>query len=221
MKRSAAMYTTKTLHQKGYRAKKSKSTTSKQDIQKYLEAKMEKKNFDTLSTALIVAGQTTATVVQIFTPDQGTAPTERIGRRSTMKSLSYKFAASYTATTAGSSPIRMMIVYDRQPNAATPATTQIVTVDQITSPLNLINSRRFKIIVDECIEGLSAQGPQSFFVTGYRKLNNLETEFNDVNGGTIADITTGSMIMLVWQNGNIITASPTNACFIRIRFTDA
>ena len=182
-------------------------------------SQVEKKNFDATSTTTIVAAQSTATVLQIFTPDQGTAPTEHVGRRTNAVSLTYKWEGSFAPTTVGSSPLRMLIVYDKQPNAATPATTTIVVSDIIVTLMNLQNSRRFKVIADEIIPEFGVNGPASFMISGFRSIN-LETEYNDVNGGTIADITTGSMIALFWQNGNIITASPTNAFFSRVRFTD-
>lgn len=181
--------------------------------------RVEKKNFDYFSNNTIVAGQTTAFTASICTPDQGTSPTEHIGRRTTLKSVQWKWSGSYAPTTAGTSPLRLMIVYDRQPNAALAATTQIVTVDSINAFPNLANTRRFKILVDEQLEGLSIQGPSSFYSSGYRKFN-LEQEFNDVNGGTVADITTGNLIVLLWQNGNIITANPTSNIYIRTRYTD-
>lgn len=179
---------------------------------------IEKKNFDALTTATIVAAQTTAVVAQIFTPDQGVGPTEHQGRACQVKSLSYRWYGSFAATSAGASPIRMLIVYDKQANAATPATTTIVASDAITTHMNLSNNRRFIVVCDE-VTHIGSAGPQSWCITGYRKIN-LPTEFNDVNGGTIADITTGSFIALFWQNGNVITANPTSALFSRFRFID-
>lgn len=181
--------------------------------------RVEKKNYDYFSNATIVAGQATAFTASICTPDQGTSPTEHIGRAINLRSVQYRWVGSFATTTAGTSPLRLVIVYDRQPNAALAATTQIFAADNISAMPNLSNNRRFTIIADETIEGLSAQGPSSFSLTGYRKIN-LDQEFNDVNGGTVADITTGNLIVLAWQNGNIITASPTNALYIRTRYTD-
>lgn len=185
-------------------------------------AKEELKNFDFAATGTIVAAQTTALVQQIFTPGQGTSPVQHVGRRATVKSLHYRWEGSFAPTSAGVSPLRLMIVYDKQPNAATPATTQIVQIDSISTPTQLFNSRRFKILVNEQVECVGSSGPGAWFREGIRKFKfPLEVEFNDVNGGTIADIQTGSFIALIWQNGNIITANPTSAIYTRVRFLDA
>lgn len=198
--------------------KKSKSSLA---VKKTLKAAREElKNFDTATTGTVVAAQTTATATQLFFPIEGSSPTTHVGRRVTGRSLHYRFVGSMAATSVGSSPIRLMIVYDKQPNTATPATTQVVTIDTISSPMQLFNSRRFKILVNEQIESVGTAGPQCWFKEGFRSLD-LETEFNETNGGTIADIQTGSYIAFVWQNGGIITANPTSALYVRIRFVDA
>lgn len=186
----------------------------------------EQKNFDSNVAAPIVVTQTTAVRSSIFSPDQGVGPSEHVGRAVECTSLSWKWSSSYAPTTAGSSPMRLLVVYDRQPNAALPAVTDVVNQDYINCHMNLANSKRFLVLVNEEFEGMSIQGPNAFFKTGYvsfkRRFNGtLRTEFNDVNGGTIADITTGSFIALTWQNGNIITAAPTDTLDFRIRYIDA
>ena len=185
----------------------------------------EQKNFDANVAAPIVAAQTTAVRSSIFSPDQGTGVSERVGRKVDCTSLSWKWSSSYAPTTAGSSPMRLVVVYDRQPNAALPATTDVFNQDYINAHMNLANSRRFLVIVNEEFEGMSIQGPNAFFKVGYVNFKRrfkctLPTEFNDTNGGTIADITTGSFIAFTWQNGNIITAAPTDTLDFRIRYTD-
>ncbi len=182
----------------------------------------EWKNFDAQNTNRIVAAQATSTIVSIFNADQGTAPNEHVGRSVKTGSLSYNFTASFAATTAGSSPVRLAIVYDSQPNAALPAVTDVWQTDSIDTMPNKNNKRRFKVLVDDKNEGLSVQGPNALYMTGFRKFKvPKETYYNNVNGGTIADITTGSYVAFVWQNGNIITANPTSSLFTRIVYMDA
>jgi len=187
--------------------------------------KPEQKNFDSNVAAPIVIAQATAVRSSIFSPDQGTGPSEHVGRKIDCTSLSWKWSANYAATTAGSSPMRLLVVYDRQPNAALPNTTDVVNQDYINAHMNLNNSKRFLVIVNEEFEGLSIQGPNSFFKKGYVSFQKrfkctLPTEFNDVNGGTIADITTGSFVAFTWQSGGIITAAPTDTLDFRIRYID-
>lgn len=186
----------------------------------------EKKNIDVTSVPL-VAAQATASIKLLNPCAQGTTSVTRAGRRITMSSLDYRFQASLAATTAGSSPVRILIVYDKQPNGALAAVTDIVAVNTIDSPMNLNNARRFKVLVDDCIsDGLSDKGPGALYTKGWRDFTakgtkrGLEVEFKDTSAGDITDITTGALISLVWQNGNLITAAPTNDLYTRIRFID-
>lgn len=187
-----------------------------------MSSAIELKNLDTTLNTRIVAAQTTATVGEVFSPDAGTDPTEHVGRTTKEVSLEYTLQASYAATTAGSSPIRLAIVYDRQTNAALPTITDVWESDSINSLRNLANRKRFKILVDQKYEGMSDAGAKTMFEHGYRRFKfPLETNFNQTNGGSIADITTGSFISYVWQNGNIITANPIAVLTTRVRFQDA
>jgi hypothetical protein len=136
-----------------------------------------------------------------------------------MKSLTYHWRGSFATTTTGSSGLRMLLVYDKQVNAALPNVLQIVQSDDINGFMNLSNSRRFVVIADERINCVATGGNQSWNVSGFRALN-LETEYNETNGGTIADITTGAVYAIFWQDGNILTASPDSQAKFRIRFED-
>lgn len=206
--------------------KQSKTTkrarTGSRPVQAAFTRSVEWKNFDAQNNTRIVAAQSASTIVSIFNADQGTAPNEHVGRSVKAGSLAYNFTASFAATTAGNSPVRLAIVYDRQPNASLPTVTDVWVTDTIDTMPNKNNKKRFKVLVDEKSEGLSAAGPSTLYLSGFRKFKNpLETYYNNTNGGTIADITTGSYVAFVWQNGNIITASPTSSLFTRVTYMDA
>lgn len=198
-----------------------RARTTQAAVKKALRSASELKFLDTTANTRIVAAQATATVQEIFSPDAGTDPSERVGRDTSAQSLEYWLQVSYAATTAGSSPIRLAIVYDRQTNAALPTITDVWTSDVINTTRNLFNSKRFKILVDTKHDGLSDAGNKACFIHGFRRFSKpLQTQYNAVNGGTIADITSGSFIAYVWQNGNIITANPIAVLTTRIRYTD-
>lgn len=180
----------------------------------------EKKNNDFSSQATVVAATATATILTLNAMTQGTAPTNYLGRSVIMKSIAWIFTGALAATSAGGSPLRVLIVYDKQTNAALPATTQIVVNDRIDTFMNLANSKRFIVVADQQVQSVGTQGPQGWYIHGYRKMN-LPMEFNTTNGGTIADIQTGAMYALIWQDGKIITADPINSFNCRIRFEDA
>lgn len=179
----------------------------------------ELKHFDQNTAATVVAAQTTAVVTQMFTPDEGTGNDNHVGNRVQIKSLQYMWEGSFAATTAGNSALRLCIIYDRQPNAATPATTTVFVTDTITGFREPDQSERFITLVDEIIPCVALNGPSAWCIKGYRKLN-LPAKYNDVNNGTIGDVVTGSIIAFTWQDGNIITAAPTNRLRTRVGFVD-
>lgn len=186
----------------------------------------EKKFIDVSSSALLTAAQATGTLSGCLSAmAQGTDANNHVGRECTLKSLYWQFACSMAATSAGSSPIRLVIVYDKEANGAAPtiatgAASDIFATDAITAPMNLNNRDRFIILVDEIIECLGSAGPQGFYRKGYKKMS-LPMIFNSTTTQTVSAIQTGSVYAVVWQNGNIITTAPTHNLYTRIRFTDA
>lgn len=189
-------------------------------------ARKETKFLDFTSTACIVAGAATS---QLIGPcnaiAQGTDAIQHVGREVTLTSIYWQLEASLAATTAGSSPVRMVLVYDKDANGAAPtvatgAVTDIFAADQLNAPMNLNNRDRFIILSDEIIECLGTAGPQAIYRKGYRKVS-LPMVFNATATATITAIQTGSIYAVFWQNGNLITANPTNSLWVRTRFTDA
>lgn len=180
----------------------------------------ELKDITVRSVALAPTGTTSVTPLLLNGVAQGTTPSTRLGRRIMMKSLLVRYFYSIEPTTAGNSPLRFLCVYDAQTNAAAPGVTSVVLTDELTSPMNLSNSRRFKVLFDETCNVVGSAGPQAWMFQKYIKLN-LATEFNDNSAGTVGDITTGSIYVFVWQNGNLITATGESVMYSRIRFSDS
>ena len=128
----------------------------------------ELKNIDATSNALIVAGQTTATLLPLNLIAQDSTANGRIGRRVTLKSLYVRFQASLAATTAGNSPLRLIIVCDKQTNAAALTAAQVLQADAIVNPNLLDNSRRFVTLMDWEHDGIGTAGPGSVHMTFYK-----------------------------------------------------
>lgn len=187
----------------------------------------ERKNIDSGSTTgTITFGQTTANLLLLNGVDDGATSTTRIGRRIMMTSLEIRWEGSLPSTATGGSPLRMCVVYDRQSNGAAPTAINVFAVDDITGLMNLSNSRRFKVLVDELIDNVSTSGPSSWYSKVWRDFTakgtkpGLEVEFNDNSTATITSIQTGSIYAFFWQNGNILVANPSAIFSSRIRFTD-
>lgn len=178
----------------------------------------EKKNID---TAVGFPGIATGGVLTCINPSQALPlPTARIGRRVTQTSIFLRGDVSLAATSTGSCAVRILVVYDKQPNKALPNITDILVTDTIGSVNALANSHRFKVLRDVLIPCLGTAGPQAGYVNEYIKCN-LETEFIDGTGaGTIADITSGALLTLVYANNNIVTQQINHNITARVRFAD-
>ena len=151
---------------------------------------------------------------------QGSDATNRIGRKIVIKSLLLRGDVRLSTTSVGGSPVRILVVYDKQANATAPAITDILDVDAYTGRMNLNNRDRFVILMDFITDPISINGNFCQNVKIYKKCN-LESVFNSGNAGTVGDITSGSIYLFAAQTGNITTA---NASFVfrsRIRFLDS
>lgn len=149
----------------------------------------------------------------------GSGATDRIGRKVVIKSLLYRYAFSLAASSTGGGTLRILIVYDKQANAAAPLITDILLADSFTSPNNLSNRDRFITLFDELTEPLGSGANYQVANVGYKKLN-LEQMFNAGTAGTIGDITSGSIYLFVAQSGAIGTANPTFSIRTRVRYSD-
>lgn len=180
----------------------------------------EKKNIDVASVALPAVATATGVITVLNVCTAGGLPTNRIGRRITMKSVFITGIVQMAATTTGSSPIRLIVFYDKQTNKAAPVATDLLQTDSISSAMLLANSHRFKVLRDIIVPVIGSAGPQATLVREFFKVN-LETEFIDGAGaGTVADITSGGLFCLAYANNNTAAAALLTGLNARVRFTD-
>lgn len=183
-----------------------------------MRSRDELKNKDTFLSALFSASTVTGQLVLLNGLVTGSAATERIGRKVFMKTLFIRFVGSRTtAPLVGDSPVRMVIVYDKQSNAVAPLATDILQNDRISGLTNLSNAERFRIVMDKEFS-LGTTNNTAVAWKKYIKLN-LPMTFNTGAAGTIADIQTGSMYVLSYQNGQFSNL-PQIGCEFRIRYND-
>lgn len=155
----------------------------------------------------------------------GSGASEHVGREVTMRSVQINLRAQATAATGVAQIVRFLLVYDRQPNGAAPAITDILTSTTVTAPRNLDNRKRFKILWDEVCplaDRITAteSGVQHVYLRFYRRLRH-PIEFNATTSATVTAITTGSMYFVgigTEASGNT-DADCVGTC--RIRYADA
>lgn len=161
---------------------------------------------------------------------EGTDAINRIGRKIELTSVEYDLLWSNSLTNLGtaadyptaSDTLRVSLVYDRQPNGAAAAYTDVYSAPaSIVAPFahrNINNLDRFEVLATDLVV-ISAGGPNAEKIHRYIKTKH-DVRFNAGNAGTIADIQSGSLfIMFIDQNTNTFLESTlVGSC--RVRFHD-
>lgn len=180
---------------------------------------------------------------------QGAAETNRIGRKICLKSLMIRGQVLFRQQGAAPAPdfLRCLLVYDRQPNGATPALGDVLQNTDINGTnttdamamVNISNADRFKILRDwywnmAGVVQVAAAGPPITYTqaqipaidykpTSFKafvKLLGWETHYNGVNGGTIADVTTGALLLFTVGMNSLANSQYTLQFSTRVRFSD-
>lgn len=170
----------------------------------------------TIDTTTACEFSTTGTIALINGVAQGTDFTTRVGRKFNMRSILLR-ARIGVGGTATASVWRMMLVYDKQANAAAPAITDILDSINTTSNNNLANRERFIVIMDK-LGYVEAAGRSQIPFKKYKRCA-LEVT-NGGTGNTVGSIVTGSLWLVT--TGQLVTGAtaPVATVQTRIRFTD-
>lgn len=183
----------------------------------------ELKTIDSNATSANVT--TGGTVVLINGVATGTDFTNRIGRKSLMKTLLLTYQA--LPSTATSSPAgdvhRIIVFYDKQTNGAAPAVTDVIAVADCLNPMQLTNRDRFKVLLDKRIPleafvmaaaAPTVGDPKQHFFKKYLRLN-LETVYGG-SAATVGSVQTGGLFILVLSD----SGTWNNKWYTRVRFVD-
>lgn len=149
----------------------------------------------------------------------GNTASTRVGRKIHMTSLLIRGHVYLSSTSTGGGPVRILVVYDKQANAAAPSITDVLLDDNVDSPNNLSNRERFVTILDKFVDPISKEGEFARAFVLYKKIR-LDTLFNENSSGNITDITSGSLYLFISQSGNIATANGGIDFHTRVRYTD-
>jgi len=184
-----------------------------------------------IASAAYVA-DTTGSVTLLAVPILGSDMTNRIGRKIRLKSVYLRGTLQRESYAVGDHPAtncRLILVHDKQPNGAAPAITDILTASTSVAHLNLNNRDRFAILKDKiwsldpfylnqtANNQYSGMGRTVAPIKIFKKLD-LEVIFNATNGGTIADINSGALLLVTigsTADGGSFTLST------RVRYVDS
>lgn len=182
---------------------------------------IEKKVFDQGIAALATTGGNTWSAITLMNSIRlGTAFNNHIGRKVNMTSIAVRVRQTVTAT-PGLGDFRTLVVYDKSPQTALPAITDILNSDSSISMPNMLNSDRFVTLIDHITHSngfTSAAGNAGFFSENmYRKIG-LGAEFK-ADTGAITDFSKGAIYCAISSAaGN--AGVTTHDVFARIRYTD-
>lgn len=185
----------------------------------------EVKTVDIPQTSTLLS--TTATFQLLNGIQEGSSFFNRVGRKVMMKSFRLTGSIIPDGLGAGNAHyIRIMVVYDRQPNGTFPAIADLLqNVDNAgaatttsLSGMNMNNAERFLMLADLRIDIPQDSGTTDnqfasiidykgeFNIDRYIKLRNLETHFKaSSNPAVVADQSTGSLFLCTF--GNVAAAS--------------
>lgn len=181
---------------------------------------VEKKYLD-IATSIGSTGWTTNTgsIRLLNAVTQGTDFTQRIGRTYTIVSVQYRCTMiSVPDENNSSQQVRMLIVYDKQNNSATPDINQILTDTTTIAPMNLNNKDRFIILSDKIIRSCT-DGQNLTYLSEYKKCS-LTVQNSNV-AGTAADIATGAIWLVIINDATVAANKCTLNVVSRTRFKDA
>lgn len=177
----------------------------------------ELKNFDITAGTLTSAAGAWVGVILNDIP-LGTNPSQRIGRRTNLKSLLVRWAGGPLIAAS----FRILIVYDNNPPnpTAVPPITDVLTANNVNGIMDLGQSERFMVLADLYPPNLhgftnaSAATVAAHADIIYKKFN-LQQNY----GSAAAVMTQGAIIMYLCGAGAGV-ATTTVAFTSRVRYTD-
>lgn len=169
---------------------------------------------------------------------QGTARNQRIGSKIFMKYLLFRFTIygtqeTSTAVIDNQLQYRILVVYDFQTNGVVPNLTDVLSVTgtfkSITSPLNLNNKDRFRILADKIgsipplAQNYSPDSTKQFYnsktITIKKKLNLVTIYDNTSTSPDVSQIKTGGLY-LYFITTNTLSLVNVQGLYTRVRFED-
>lgn len=151
----------------------------------------------------------------------GTQLNQRIGRQIRMVRLEGTVAMMATPTTGKDQRQRLLIVLDKQANGTAPSASDILDTVTVESLPNLSNQKRFTILYDRrFVRNASAEPGSQAIVNISLPLDGRIVQFNGGTTGTVADIVTNSLYMVVLGSEVDGATGGTGNYSLRTRFQD-
>ncbi len=187
-----------------------------------------------VNDASILVGGTILNSGTINIIAQGNTESTRIGRKSVIKAINWRYAITLAAVDAGATPragetVRLILYMDKQCNGATATILDILDTANFQSFNQLANKNRFRILLDRTHDmnaqaGLSdgaglASTPSKITSGSFYKKCNIPIEFdNSATTGVITSMRSNNLgVLSISSVGSISTLDSK----FRLRFTDS
>lgn len=175
----------------------------------------EKKFVDTNGTDVAVTAAAVITLLNGVT--QGVNANERVGKKVTWRSILLRMLVGPGATPT-SFPFRIMLVWDKQTNAAAPTLVQLLASTSIVSPNLMDNRARFAVVLD-WVDFIDIAG-KSFAPRQVYIRKNFQTIFSGITN-TVGSIASGSLYLFVIGGSTAAAGTgPSVVWWSRLRYTD-
>lgn len=181
----------------------------------------------TISTTVSVA---TGTIALLNGMAQGTTASTRIGRKICIKSVQVQGTIE-AGSTICLARTKVCLVYDKQSNGVAPSWQDVFdnsTALGANSPQamrNMSNADRFTVLWTDVqsVVGTETAGQvtdKSYLTIDHFRRCDLETHYNAGVAGTVADIQTGGLFLMMCSDEPSGTSAPIGSFTVRIRYTD-
>jgi hypothetical protein len=162
-----------------------------------------------------VASTTTPVFTLLNGMQLGDTSTTRTGQSIKMDKAYFRFYINGNATSI-QNIVRVLVVFDKQPNGAIFAIGNLLAQTTPISPLAMGGQNRFVILFDETF-ALSTNGAGVVYSTSTLN-SNQHVMYGQGNVGDVTDINTGSMYMIHFSDQ--VANPPTISWYNRIWFVD-
>lgn len=180
----------------------------------------EKKSIDVDSTAVI---DSTGAVVLLNGCAPGTGIGNRVSRKTQLRSLLVRASALGTSGTGTAQDGRMLLIYDKQTNAAAPAVADVLAAADPRAPMELSGRDRFVILADWYYAVADRTAPGDTMAVQFNRYTkmNLPCVFNDEGNGTVGDIITGAIFLVSLGDNAAGNTAGVLTFYSRVRFEDS
>jgi len=176
----------------------------------------EKKYLDTKTTNAALNVAAAANPILLNGVAQGTDATERIGRKVTWESILIRCRLGLNTTTATNSAYRILLVVDKQANAAAPAVSDILQdTAYFVSPNNMANRARFVTLWDK--KGDLTTSGDGIIIEELFLRKKFQTIYSGI-GATVGSIASGALYLVVF--GDAAANGLALSSYVRLRFSD-